>query len=179
MICESLNRGCHGKTSMSLCTYWRQSRLWPFKLKAKPTMINQNPRHNSSNTSMKTLQREGQDTSNIGEDSIKLTSWPSKEDERPLGDQRITRRQTQWKSSNEDTNEHTTARYNEERSVRVWTGVAIWKRQGQAMLTGGCLGCGHSNQRSNRQRSFKSEPQNQTIYQWKRYKEKDTIDMLE
>ena len=24
-----------------------------------------------------------------------------------------------------------------------------------------------------------SEPQNQTIYQWKRYKEKDTIDMLE
>ena len=51
---------------------------------------------------------------------MKLTSWPSTEDERPLGDQRMTKGdKLNEKGSNEDTNEHTTARYNEERSVRV------------------------------------------------------------
>ena len=83
LCCCALTEGSEGCGHSN----WRSNRQRSIKIRATK----------SNNTSMKTLWREGQDTSNIGGDRMKLPSWPSKEDERPLGDQRMTRRQIQWK----------------------------------------------------------------------------------
>ena len=109
---------------------------------------------------------------------MKLTSWPSKE-ERPLGDQRMTRQQRSTKKAQMKTQINTQLWDTTKNDPWEFEQVLPWQKVYVVMhLLKAVKAVAIQIESKTDKYQSKSEPQNQTIHQWKRYEEKDKIQAI-